>query len=421
MNSTTNSTTTNWRAIWVLYLAGCTLALHIGKLPAALPLLIEEFEMSLAQTGNLVSIYAVLIAAGGLLCGMFARRFGYVRFAAIGVGLCVLSSFAGVYSHSLTLLMLTRAIEGLGWIMGVVAIPVIMSTLCNDKDRPVVMGLWGAFMAVGAGSMLLLAPQLQIIGSWRLSWMVAAFLSGVGTAAILLVCYRNRERLSPLNAVRSNPVQAGDYQSELTPRQALRNQFKSDTKDLRKRGSVAVFVCFLCYSFQYMCVTSFLPTLLVEDSGMSLPLASFWTAVVLIPNAIGNISAGWLINWGLKRSTILAGAALLMGICALVALATTDSTLRVMAALAMTGIGGIIPGTLFSTAALLASSAAVTGMIIGFMLSGAGLGQLFGPVFLTRAVESSGHWYTGGVLCLVVALIGAYFARWLSDLPAVSR
>jgi len=184
---------------------------------------------------------------------------------------------------------------------------------------------------------------------------------------------------------------------------------------------VAVFVCFLCYSFQYVCVTSFLPTLLVEDSGMSLPVASLWTALILVPNAIGNISAGWLINSGFKRSTILVSAALLLGVCSLITLAVPNTTVRIVAALAMTGIGGIIPGTLFSTAALLASSVAAIGVIIGFMLTGTGLGQLFGPVFLTHIVEWSGHWYAGGLLCLVVAFIGAFFGRWLHYLPSVTR
>jgi len=390
----------------------------------ALPLLVDEFSLSLAQAGNLVSIYALLVAAGGVLSGMFVARLGYVLFAVVGVGICLFSSFAGAYANSIFMLMFTRAVEGLGWIMGVVAIPVIMSALSTDKDRPVVMGLWGAFMSVGAGTMLLLAPQLQIIGGWRLSWIVAAVLSGIGAIAILGVCYRHRESIKQLKPVRHRVTQTDTAQPEMVPKRAVHGfsaRFEAVTSDLRTSGSVAAFMCFLCYSLQYVSVTSFLPTLLVEESGMPLSIASFWTALILIPNAIGNICAGWFINHGFKRSTILFTAALLMGGCALAALAIPNTTIRIGAALAMTGIGGIIPGTLFSTAALLASSAAGIGVIIGFMLTGTGLGNFFGPVLVTRVVEWSGYWYTGGLLCLFAGFVGACFARRLSYLPAVGR
>lgn len=424
VNSAPEIQPTRWRAIWVLYLAGCTLALHIGKLPAALPLLVEEFDLSLGQAGNLVSIYALLIACGGLVCGMFVARIGYVLFAAIGVGLCLLGSLAGAFSTNTAMLMFTRTVEGLGWVMGVVALPVIMTALCADKDRPVVLGLWGAFVSVGAGTMLLLAPQLQSIEGWRLSWVVAAVLSGIGAAAVSITCHIYRDRLVSLKSTR---VGVGKRKSvhvqSVTVRSAsaFGRRFKATTAGLRTRGGVSVFVCFLCYSLQYVCVTSFLPTLLVQDSGMRLATASLWTAIILIPNGIGNIFAGWLINRGYKRSAILASAALLLGLCALVVLAVSDTSTRIVAALLMTGIGGIIPGTLFSTATLLASSAAGAGVIIGFMLTGAGIGQLVGPILLTRVVDLHGHWYAGGLLCLLAGLIGAYFARWLKFLPAVER
>jgi len=417
----TDHNPTRWRAIWVLYLSGCTLALHIGKLPVALPALVQQFNMSLVQAGNLVSIYSVLIAAGGLLCGLFVARVGFVLFAAVGVSLCLLGSLAGAFSGTVFMLMLTRAVEGLGWIMGVVAIPVIMSTLCTEKDRPLVMGLWGAFMAVGAGTMLLLGPYLQSLGGWRLSWIVAACLSGAGAIATVLVCHFHRHALAPLVRVHAGRRNPGSTLTQNNIVQSRGISLQAAVGDLFTRRSMAVFLCFLFYSFQYVCVTSFLPTLLVADSDMPLGVASRWTAFIVIPNAIGNIGAGWLLNRGIKRSTILSSAAVLMGGCALFVLSIPDTTVRILAALVMTGIGGIIPGTLFSTASLVASSAAGVGVIIGFMLSGAGIGQLLGPVLLTRVVEWSGHWYAGGVLCFVAGVVGAYFARWLAYLPAVTR
>ncbi len=399
MNQSDANQSTNWRAVWVLYLAGCTLSLHVGKLPAALPLLAQEYSMSLSQTGTLVSFYAVLVALGGVLCGALVARVGYGRFAGIGLGLCAVGSFAGIYASSVEWLMVTRAIEGLGWIMGVVAIPVLMSAFSSTKDHPVVLGMWGGFMAVGSVSMLLIAPGLHDYGGWRLSWKVAACLSGVGTLAACMVCYKARLRLSVLRTNVSTAAFA----------------------DLKKRRSVALFVCFLCYSLVYVAVSSYLPSLLAEDPDMSLATATLWTAFILLPNAIGNVSAGWLINRGLKRSTIVMVSALALGVCALVTLSTTDTTVRIVAAVLTTGIGGVIPGVIFSTAGLLSTTAGGAGVIIGFVLSGAGVGQFLGPMMLARLVEWSGLWYVGGLMCLCVAIVGACFARLFADLPVVAK
>jgi len=395
VNTSNSIQTTNWTAVWVLYLAGCTLALHMGKLPAALPLLVEEYHLSLAQSGTLVSFYALLIALCALLSGVFVARIGYVFFAITGITLCMIGSFAGVYSTDARWLMITRAIEGLGWVIGVVSIPVLMSTLSTVKDRPVVMGLWGSFVGIGSVIMLLLAPGLQEAGGWRLSWLIAAGLSALGAIATGLVCFQQQQRLSELRAV----------------------SVKLNLNDLKQARAVAVFICFMCYSFQYLAVTSYLPSLLVKDSEMLLSTAARWTALIIFCNAIGNVSGGWLIKFGFKRSNVLIVSALLLGVASLITFSTTDTSIRLMSAIMTALVGGVIPGVMFGTVGLLASTASGTGLIIGFMLTGTGIGQSFGPLLLTQAVERSGQWFVGGLLCLAVALIGAWFARWLSDLP----
>ena len=386
--------TTNWPAVITLYLCGCTLALHIGKLPVALPLLSDEFNLSLAQSGNLVAIYAVLIALCGLPIGMVVARVGYFAFSIVGISLGMVGSFVAVFSSSVSILLLMRLLEGLGWIMAVVALPVIMSSLSSAKDRPVVLGLWGSFMSVGTGSMLLLAPMLQEIGGWRLAWAMSGVLSLLGTIAAIFVF--NQQRANLVDKARAPAVSV-------------------IKQDLYQRETIAAVLCFMCYSFQYVAFTAFLPTLLIRESGMPLSSASYWVALIIFANGIGNVSAGWLINFDLKRSHVLIGASLLSGFFAMLAFAIQDAAGSIVFALLTTSISGVIPGTLFSTAGLLASSAAATGVVIGFMLSGAGIGQTAGPLVLTRVVESTGQWYAGGLLCLLVAVAGAYFARGLKS------
>ncbi len=386
---------TDWLAVFALFIAGCTLAVHVGKLPAALPLLVSEFELSLAHSGYIVSIYSALIALSGLMLGLLVSRMGHMRFAITGVAIAGIGSVMGAVSPSFWTLLIGRAIEGFGWILAVIAIPALLNLLSTERDRPVVMGLWGAFMPVGAGLMLLAAPFVQSIGGWRLLWWVAATLSMVGVGLILLVYRRHHDVL------RSQSVLLG----------------KQVASDLKKRSAHALFLCFFFYSFQFVTLTSFLPTMLVSDSAYSLRTASMLGALVILANAIGNIAAGRLLRRGIEHWVILAVAGSVIGVMSLLVFTITEPGIRLGAALLFTSVGGLIPGTLFSTAPIIASTAAAVGVLIGFMLQAAGLGQVLGPLAITTLIERTGAWPAGGVLMLCAGLCGSAAAFWLRKLP----
>ena len=379
---------TRWLPIWLLFFCGCTLSLHIGKLPPSLPLLTEAFTLRLSQAGTLVATFSILIALTGLLLGTVVARFGYVAFAVIGVALAGFGSVMGATSDSFSFLIVSRAIEGLGWIVAVVAIPSLMARLATPRDAPVVLSIWGAFLPAGAGTMLLLTPVLQSIGGWRLAWWVAAIASIIASLIILEIGRRNQQLYSPL-------------------KQSTTVRPWSEIKSVRAWG---LFFCFFFYSFQFIGLTSFLPTLFVTEGDMSLAAASRWTALVLLTNAIGNFMAGRLIRGGVPVYRLLSVAALAAGAMALITLLPLPVYIRICSAIAFAVMGGLIPGTLFATASRVASKPAATGILIGFMLQAAGLGQWMGPMLLTRLVEATGLWWTGGLFLLMMAAMGAMAA-----------
>lgn len=385
---------TRWGATLALFLAGCTLALHVGKFPAALPLLVKEFDLSLSQAGNLVSVYALLIATFAIVLGMGVSRLGYTLFALIGVALCVVGSFTGMLTDNSTVLMMSRACEGFGWVFGAVAFPTLLSTLCTVADRPVVLGIWGSFMPVGGGFMMLMTPGLQNANGWRLVWAVSCALTVAGFITLLILIAKNKDAFSTIK----------------------RSSASFSPGDLKKRTARAALVCFWAYSFLYLGTTSFIPLLLVEQSGMELSHAIYWATLVMVFNAIGNIASGWLINHGYSRSGLITFASLVSGVMAFVMFAVPDPVIRIGAALLLTAISGVIPGTLFGSAPLIASSATGVGLIVGFMLTGAGAGQFTGPLVVSRVVEGSGLWFTAGLVCIVVSIVSAVFARNLREL-----
>jgi len=385
------SDATQWRSVWLLFFCGCTLSLHIGKLPPALPLLSEAFSLRLSQAGSLVSMFSILIACSGLMLGILVARLGYVAFAVFGVGLAGVASIIGAQTDSLLVLNISRAFEGFGWIVAVIAIPALMVRLTKLSDVPVVLGIWGGFLPAGAGMIMLAAPYLQASGGWRLSWWVTGIASLIASIIVFEIGRRNKDTFVALK----------------------KNVVAEPFQEIKTGRAAGLFICFLCYSFSFVALVAFLPTIFSTEGELSLRLASQLTAVVMLANVAGNMLGGRCLKYGIATHKLLMCAAILMGLTALVALLPLPVAVRFAAAIAFSIAGGLIPGTLFSTASQLASTPAASGILFGWMLQAAGTGQWLGPIMLTRLVEATGLWWSGGLLLLFVALICALIA-WLS-------
>ena len=51
------------------------MALHVSKLPLALPFVVDEFGLTLSQSGILVAVFSLLTMFTGCLLGLFVGRF----------------------------------------------------------------------------------------------------------------------------------------------------------------------------------------------------------------------------------------------------------------------------------------------------------------------------------------------------------
>ncbi len=383
---------TAWGAVIVLYLAGCTTGLHIGKVPVAIPLIREQWQLSLTQTGLIVSLYSILIAISGLLLGVLIRRLGYVPFAIIGVATVGVGGLLGSFAEGLPLLLIGRSIEGLGWIISVIVLPSLISTLSASKDRSFVLAFWASFLPVGAGSMLLIAPQLQSMGGWQLSWWVASAISLLAASAVIVVTRRHRAQLVPLS----------------------RTKVEGNYADLTKPVVWLLSGCFFVYSFGYIPLVSYLPLLLVETSSISLAVVSTIVALVMICNALGSILVGVLSRKGVGYIRLLITGLLGGGLCALLVFAPgSDTFMRITAAVAFSIIGGFVPGVLFSIMPKAASHPSSVGILVGFMMQLSGTGMLLGGIVVPGVVDLFNLWSAAGVTLFLMAVFGsvlAYFA-----------
>jgi len=379
---------TRWIAVAVVVASGVVAALQVGKGAIALPALRGEFGLGLEAAGWIMSVFALLGVAGGIPAGAAVTRFGDRRLLALGLAALALGSVVGSAAGSFPLLLATRVLEGLGFLLVVVAAPALLQRIVATEDRDLAFGIWSAFMPAGMAIALLLGASLA---GWRPLWLANAMLAGA-FVLLVLVAVRARDRLP----------------DGLSWREIGRDAMLTATSP----GPLLLASAFVLYSLLYFALASFLPVLLMERMGVAVAEAGALSAVAVGANVLGNLAAGLLLGRGIARWVLIATAAAVMTLTGIAVFALPLPPIVVfLLCVVFSGVGGLLPATVLGAAALVAPKPGLGPMTLGLTMQGSNLGQVIGPVAVGGVVDAAG-WpaaaipvAVAGVLALAVAAL----------------
>lgn len=386
------------RRLATLVLAvGVTCALHVGKLPVAIPVLREDLGLSLVQAGFLLSLVQLAGMTLGLLVGLMADRLGPRRVMLAGLLMLAAGSFWGALSPDVTVLLGTRVLEGMGFLLAVLPAPGLLRRHVHHAPTlSRALGWWGAYMPVGTALALLLGvPLLSAVG-WRWAWAWLALLSLLAAGGLALW-------VMPDDPVRPD---AGSRARTAAMWPRLR-------RTLRAPGPWLMALAFFLYSGQWMAVVGFLPTIYHQAgyAGSSVALLSALAAGI---NMVGNIGAGWWLARGARPGMVLSLGYVAMGVGAVVAFGAQGHPVwQYVAVLVFSGVGGLIPGTLFGLAVRLAPDHDTVSTTVGWMQQFAALGQFLGPPLVAWVATRVGGWHWTWLLTGASSLLGLLLARHL--------
>ncbi len=386
---------TPWGLVALLVAAGIVAAFHVGKVPPSIPSVRGELGASLEQAGWLLSMVNITAAVGGMAIALTVDRFGHRRLIVLGTALCLVASLLGGFADSIGLLLVWRFFEGLGFVIVTVSVPPLVLRVTQTSDRQRAMTIWTAYMPAGAGAMMLIAAVILPTTSWRTIWMIAAAASAVMLLGLLTGAVSRRE-LDP-HIVRRRPI--------------LHEMAEVATSG----GPIAIGLCFAAYACCWLAIVGFLPTLQVERLGISPSTAAIITAFVTVVNVVGNLAAGWLLQRGLPRATVICGAAIPMAFCAAGIFADgVPDLMRLILAVIYSAVIGVVPGALFTALPVHSPRPEYIGASTGLLMQGSNLGGLTGPPIVAALVASGGWpaavWLTSVSLGLVVG--AALFLHW---------
>lgn len=397
MSAAPSAARTDWPVVLLLVGAGVVAAFQIGKAPAALPVLRADLALSLVAAGWVISMFNVLGVALGMAVGAVADRLGHRRVVLGGLGLVALASLAGAGAQGAATLLASRFVEGLGFMVVVVATPAMIVRASAPGDLKLSLGAWSAYMPAGTAAMMALSPLLIAPFGWRGLWLANA-------AAVALFA------LALARATRAL--------DEASPRAASRPSLASDMRrTLTAPGPPLLALIFATYTLQYLAVLGFLPTVLVEQDGLAQGLAAALTALAIVANVPGNLIGGYLLHHGAPRWLLIVCTLAVMALCALgIYSAGLPLWARYALCVVLSLVGGGIPSSVLGAAPAHAPSKHLVATTNGLIMQGSNLGQSIGPPTVAAIAAAAGGWQWSPAVLLTAAAVGAALALALRAL-----
>lgn len=380
----------------VVIIAGMVAALHIGKIPPAIPVLRDALGISLVEAGFLLSMVQMAGMLGGVFIGLAADGFGLRRSVLLGQGVLAAASLAGAWASQPGELLALRAVEGFGFLLCVLPVPSLIRQLVPPSRLALHLGLWGTYMATGTSLVLAGGPLLMGAIGWQGLWVALAGVSAAVAGWLFVRVPSDRLRRAAIARATSAPA-------------AARAQWRARLRaTLGSAGPWRVAITFSVYSSQWLAVIGFLPAIYAQ-AGLSGQLSGLLTAFACLANVTGNVAAGRLLHRGVCARHLLYAGFLAMAATAFVAFSPLTAEVpvaRYLAVVLFSAIGGLIPATLFALAVHVAPDENTVSTTVGWMQQCSSAGQFLGPPLVAWVAGAVGGWQWTWVITGLASLVG---------------
>lgn len=378
----------------LLLLIGTAIAIHQFKVPPIMDQISCSVGLSQVNSPWLMSIFLLICLIFSIPAGFLVQQMRAKPVFLLSAALIIAGSIMGAMSDSAAPLLISRGVEGLGFLIISVALPVAAVVNADPKKIGTVMGICIVWISTGQIAAFNTVPKLIGPIGWKGIWWVYALFT---IAAILFFMLAFKEKSNEKNG-------EGDI--------SIKNISLADA--FKNKNLIFPSIGFLVYNFCLMTVVTFFPGYATSNGLLSLSKASFIASLPMILCLIGSPALGRLADryshkW-LYSLTLFCG-----GIGS--ALMFTKSITTIILGAAILGfIGAATPCLMFSSLGKLVASDALlaksNGIVVLFQNAGMFLATLtFG--FFVRVLE--GNYTLAAVILIPMAIISVilvFFTRY---------
>lgn len=357
------------RTFWACFTGWALDAMDVQLYAVVIPTLIALWGMSQVEAGMLGTAALLSSSVGGWLAGILADRFGRVAVLKITIIWFSVFTFLSGLTNSFEQLLVTRALQGLGFGGEWAAGAVLMSEVIDKRYRGRAVGSVQSGWSVGYGAAVLLFTLVYSVAPQEMAWRYMFFL---GLIPAFFVLWIRRHVAEP---------EIFHETKSANPSRGKLEFLEIFGSTLRRRTILASMLAAGGLGGNYVVLT-WLPTYLKTVLGLSVLGTGGYLAINISGSFLGYLFSAHLSDFLGRRKTF-----------------------TIMATAAGVTVASYTLLPISPTLAL------VMGFPLGFFQSGiiAGMGATFAELFPTRVrATGQGFSYNTGraVGSLVPALVG---------------
>lgn len=385
-------TTTAWIIVIIAFFGGFALANVQNKVPPVMLEIMSSFGIGETDAGWLTSVFTIMGMVTAIPASVLMRKLGAKKIGVIALACAAVGSAIGAFATDLTLLMVTRVLEGVGVGMIAVVGPAVISEWFPVEKRGLPMGLWGSWMMCSQTLLFFVAGGLVAWGGWQGVWWFTTIF-----AVIVLVLYLWKVR-DPNGSAEEPNYALGEDEGEFH----LGSGFKSaSTWLITLAGLIFTFCCFgfATYISLYWDQTFF-------NDGMN--TSNLYVSILYAIEIPMVIFIGWLLNKirPKKRHWVGTVGFALYVIVMLLCFRMDNPAMLIPFVVIYPFLEGIIPTVYWTLAPTTAKKPEDSTTAIGILNVGLNVGTLLGPPITGFFIENYG-WEVATIPLAVAAAVGA--------------
>lgn len=360
------------------------------KVPPVIPVLMDEFNISLTSAGMLISVFAITGFILALPASLILQRLGIKISGLIATGFLVIGSMLGALSTSYGLMLISRVIEGVGMGLMAVIAPAAIAMWFPPQKRGTPMGIWATWVPLGAGLMFFIAPRMTTAFGWQAIWWfsVACSLLAFGLVLIFL-------RMPPHLEVNRQAVG-----------KSMRQEIVSLKPALAKADIWLLGATFGLFALANVSINTYYSTFLSTIRNYSLNTASLITSLPMLGMLIFTPLAGIISDKIGSRKKLFTWP--ILAVAGLLFFPFQVTGLLIPLLMLLSGvIGGAVPTAIFSATPEIMRKPEWAGLGMGVLSLGQNLGTIVGPILFGNLAEGLG-WTAAGI-AVIPLLIAAFF------------
>jgi LPXTG-motif cell wall-anchored protein len=369
-----------WVILGVATLSCLAFAITMQSVPPILSLVMAEFQLTYAQGGLLMSLFALPGIAISIPAGMLADRYGQKTIGIICFVLMIAGTAIFASGNSLPVLVLGRVVAGAGALTMLVLAPQLLAQWFAGREMGIAMGVLNTALPIGT---ILSLNFLSLLGE-NMGWRASAWISAA-VPLIALVIFIFLFAPAPGTS------------------QISRSKGESFLQSVRLTGiSIWILgIAWLLFNAAVISMFTFTPEFL-QSAGLTIASAGFVTSALMWPSIVLGPVVGYVIDRIDRKRSIIAIGGLALAIF-IVMIPTATSW--ILALMIIVGIAQIlIPTPIFAVIPEVTSPERL-GLGFGIFNTCLNLGIVAGPVAVGAVRDVTGSYQASYALMAGFALL----------------